>query len=567
MYERSAIVLERHIEKILNFDGKYNLRDNYENFKGLIDEIEKYQILANQESRVIKEFDNTVREIENIQKEQEKLYKLNLKLEEDRNKLFNDLDEEPQVLEGKFEKIETNLSKNNEQLKNLSSEFTKYLNDFNQRQKERSKCEKAKRLGEANYIEYVKKSIESFNSIDPEDVLKLKEFVTSKENTGEQEIIDAMTKNGRNEKIEFDHEVLQLAVSTRIDIAKREAECYVLGYDRMKKLLAEVDSDNIGIKKYEKVLRDLSTKLTFLNTEKEYLVGFLDYERMTAISGTKAHRKIMEQACKNFEADVKQINNLYYLILREIANKHTKKAYKELYNATYLQGIEAKEKNFEEEINNININMATVINPNYWRIEGICNIYEVFQNEVTQKFGVDLSEFEPEEKKFDIDDDLEINDDEEEEKETQNKHKQEDDDIEIDDEDEYDQLDEEDSQYFEQDDDDFDDDDFDAEENEEEDNKGNEDDKDEDDEEIEDDFDYDDFDYDDDDDEEDDFEEDDDDEDNEENEDEYEDEDNDDDDEEDNDDDEEVAKTAETKENANEKEPKSLLDRLFKSRK
>ena len=392
--------------------------------------------------------------------------------------------------------------------------------------------------------------------------------MTSKENTGEQEIIDAMTKNGRNEKIGFDHEVLQLAVSTRIDIAKREAECYVLGYDRMKKLLAEVDSDNIGIKKYEKVLRDLSTKLTFLNTEKEYLVGFLDYERMTAISGTKAHRKIMEQACKNFEADVKQINNLYYLILREIANKHTKKAYKELYNATYLQGIEAKEKNFEEEINNININMATVINPNYWRIEGICNIYEVFQNEVTQKFGVDLSEFEPEEKKFDIDDDLEIDDDEEEEK-AQNKHKKEDDDIEIDDEDEdeYDQLDEEDSQYFEQDDDDFDDDDFDAEENEEEDNKGNEDDKDEDDEEIEDDFDYDDFDYDDDDDEEDDFEEDDDDEDNEENEDEYEDEDNDDDDEEDNDDDEEVAKTAETKENANEKEPKSLLDRLFKSRK
>ena len=347
---------------------------------------------------------------------------------------------------------------------------------------------------------------------------------------------------------------MQLAVSTRIDIAKREAECYVLGYDRMKKLLAEVDSDNIGIKKYEKVLRDLSTKLTFLNTEKEYLVGFLDYERMTAISGTKAHRKIMEQACKNFEADVKQINNLYYLILREIANKHTKKAYKELYNATYLQGIEAKEKNFEEEINNININMATVINPNYWRIEGICNIYEVFQNEVTQKFGVDLSEFEAEKKKFDIDDDLEINDDEEEEKETQNKHKQEDDDIEIDDEDEYDQLDDEDSQYFEQDDDDFEDDDDDEVEDDD-----NEDDFDEDEYEDEED-DEDDGDDDFEDDEDDDYE-DDDDEDNEENEDEYEDEDNDDDDEEDNDDEDEVAKTAETKEDANEKEPKSLLDR------
>ena len=551
MYERSAIVLERHIERLLNFNGKYNLRDNYENFKGLIDEIEKYQILANQENRVIKEFDNTVREIENIQKEQEKLYRLNLKLEEDRNRLFNDLDEEPQVLESKFEKIETNLAKNNEQLQNLSSEFTKYLHDFNQRQKERSKCEKARRLGEANYIDYMKKSVESFNSIDPEDVLKLKEFVTSKENAGETEIIDAMTKNGRNEKIGFDHDVLQLAVSTRIDIAKREAECYVLAYDRMRKLLAEVDSDNIGIKKYEKVLRDLSAKLIFLSTEKEYLVGFLDYERMTAISGTKAHRKIMEQACRNFEADIKQINNLYCLILREIANKHTKKAYKELYNATYLQGIEAKEKNFEDEVNNININMATVINPNYWRIEGICNIYEVFQNEVTQKFGVDLSEFEPEEKKFDFNDDLESDDDEELQIEHDQDNDEDDNEIEIDD-DEHDEIDDEDSQYFEKededeyddepeeepksDDDDLDDekDDNDLEEEEKDDEEDLEDDKDDDFE-----YDFDDF------------------------------------DDEEQEDEEEATlvgakgKGLDTKVefDKNEKEPKGLLDRLFRSRK
>ena len=41
--------------------------------------------------------------------------------------------------------------------------------------------------------------------------------------------------------------------------------------------------------------------------------------------------------------------------------------------------------------------MGAVINSNYWRIEGIKNVYEVFQKEITDKFDKDLSEYKLEE--------------------------------------------------------------------------------------------------------------------------------------------------------------------------
>ena len=94
---------------------------------------------------------------------------------------------------------------------------------------------------------------------------------------------------------------------------------------------------------------------------------------MTAINGTKMHKNLMAEACENFELDITQINNLYQLVLREIAGKSTKKAYNELYNKEYLKNIEEKEKNFEKEINGLKIKAGTIINSNYWRIDGIKN--------------------------------------------------------------------------------------------------------------------------------------------------------------------------------------------------
>lgn len=397
MYERSAIVLERYMEKILEFNKTYNLKKNNENYNELINEIENYQIMTDKELKVIQEFDDTAKKIENLQQEQQRLYKANQKLEDDRAQLFNDLGEDAKTLENKLKKIEDSLEKNNDRLKEIREEFVQHLSDFSQKQKDRNKCEKAKRVGEAKHIEYIKRVNTEFAEIDVKDLVNLKDFINCEKEQVKQEALDIMTKNGKNERVAFNQEVLKKAINARIDIAEKEAECYVLVYDRMRKLLAETDSEAIKLNKYKKVLRDTSVKLAFLRAEKEYIVGFLDYERMTAISGTRAHKKMMVEACNNFELDMIQIKNLYELILREVANKATKKAYKELYNKTYLRNIEDKEKNFEEEVNNVNISMGTVINSNYWRIEGIKNIYNVFQEEVSEKFEKDLSEYRIEE--------------------------------------------------------------------------------------------------------------------------------------------------------------------------
>lgn len=104
------------------------------------------------------------------------------------------------------------------------------------------------------------------------------------------------------------------------------------------------------------------------------------------MNGKIIHESLMKEACQNFQVDIKQINNLYELVARETVGKATKKAYKELYNKTYLKDIQEKERDFEEEVTNIKINMGTVINSNYWRIEGIKNIYNTFQEEISEKF-------------------------------------------------------------------------------------------------------------------------------------------------------------------------------------
>lgn len=467
MYERSAIVLERYMEKVLKFDKTYNLKKNNENYSELIAEIENYQIMTNKETKVIQEFDDAVAKIEGLQQEQERLCKSNIKLENDRAQFFRDLGEDAEVLDNKFKRIEITLDKNNAQLKEIREEFVRQLSDFAQKQKDRNKCDKAKRIGEARHIEYIKRMHTEFEQIDIKDVVEMKDFITSEKEHIKQEILMIMSKNGKSERVPFDQDVLRKAISTRMDIAEKEADCYTSVYDKMKRLLAETDNETIRLNKYKKTLRDTSVKLAFLEAEKDYIVSFLDYERMTAINGAKAHKKMMVEACNNFERDMIQIRNLYELILKEVATRSTKKAYKELYNKTYLRNIEDKEKNFEQEVNNVNISMGTVINSNYWRIEGIKNIYEVFQKEVSEKFEKDLSEFrideeEPEletaqltiqekqenekkpakkkqQKVVEIEDDVDNYDQEEEEEEAYNYNQ---DDIE-DDYDEYDDYEEE----------------------------------------------------------------------------------------------------------------------------
>ena len=397
MYERSAIVLERYFDKIFGKNKENNLKTNYGNYTRIIEKLKEYQRIIEEEEKIIRKFDEVAVEMEKIQKEQSNIHESNLEMENERNRLFNDLGENPNTLDNKLQKIEERLEENNEKLKKLREDYVKAMVIFIERQKERNKYARIRRSTETthrNNMEYASKMFELINT---KEVQEMKNFISSDKDKYNKEVAQVMIRNGKNEKVPFTSQVIEKAVNTRMKIAVQEAKLYINIYDKTKKILSELNNENIKLNRPKKLLRDVSVKLAFLNAYKEYIIGFLDNERMTAINGKKTHEKLMEEACKNFDADILQIGNLYELILRETTGKSTKKAYNQLYNKNYLKEIEENEKDFEEEVTNIKINMGTVINSNYWRIEGIKNIYKVFQEEVSEKFNKDLSEYRIEE--------------------------------------------------------------------------------------------------------------------------------------------------------------------------
>ena len=393
MYERSAIVLENYFSKIFGLNKLKNLKTNYEEYAQMIEEIKEYQRVMQEEEKVMKKFEEAAAEIEEIQKKQSQLHEENINIENQRDQIFNDLSENPSILYQKLEKIENKVESNNEELKNIREKYIKALVIFTERQKERNKYARMHRTTETEYLNNVKIAIKDFDEIDNQNIQEIKKFVQDNKNSYIQEIIEIMLKNGKNERVQFDQTAITNAVNARMEIAQEEANLYLSIYERMKKLLVELSNGNIKLAKSEKLLRDASVKFAFLNAEKEYIVSFLDNERITAMNGKIIHQESMKEACKNFVADINQINNLYELVVRETVGKATKKAYKELYNKTYLKEIQEKERDFEEEVTNIKINIGTVINSNYWRIEGIKNIYNTFQDEIGEKFGKDLSDY------------------------------------------------------------------------------------------------------------------------------------------------------------------------------
>ena len=89
MYERSAIVLERYFENLLEYRREGNLRDNFYFYCELVEKLEKYQVNYQKEFIAIQDYNETLKKIKQIQLTQEKLYKRSAKLEYNRNLLFN----------------------------------------------------------------------------------------------------------------------------------------------------------------------------------------------------------------------------------------------------------------------------------------------------------------------------------------------------------------------------------------------------------------------------------------------------------------------------------------------
>lgn len=396
MYERNAIVLERYLEEKLEYKGKCNLKENYNNYRRLIEAYEKYKTATSNEDIALGEFEKVSNEIKKLQKSQERLYNKGAKLEYSRYIIFENIDEKPAEVERCLLQVEDEVDKNNEALKALGNEFLEKVNEYNNKKIILDRCQKESKETSNIYEENYKLLTEIYQNISAEQIKKSNEFINSDNKELIKDLINVLSENGKNERNPFDDDVISNAVNTSIDIWKKELDVYYTSYDKTKKLLEELANDDVKLDKHNKFLNDSKIKIDFLVAEKEYLVQFLDNERVTAIYDKKVHRKLMLEACKNLNLDLNQINNLYEIILKEIAGRSTKKIYKENYNKSYLIEIEQSAESAQREREKVKINAIAVMNLNYWRIEGIRRIYEVFDKDVQDLFGKDLSEFEPE---------------------------------------------------------------------------------------------------------------------------------------------------------------------------
>ena len=389
MYERNAIVIDRYFASIFGYDNKNNLKNNSNNYFELVSNLEKYQQASEIENNIMEEFEKIASKIKETQKLQDVLNKRNLKYSENRKNLFESLDEEPENLRKKFDKIEEEIDKNNQEIKSNSEKFIEEIREFNEKSETRSICGRDRRNVENEYQKNLNATIDNFSNINKEKLKEAKAFVKSDNKQEAKDIIkERILKNGSKEKVPFDENVINTAIDTSTYIEEKKAEILLSLYDKTMRLLVEIKNDNVKIEKHKKIVKDSKSKLEFLNVISEYIILFLDNERMNTMGGEEEHKRIMAEACSNLQSDLLEIQNMYSLLIKEITGKSSKKAYKELYNIQYLIDLQDEEKKFEKSISQLNM-IGTVIYPDYWRVEGMQKIYDTFKRIITEIYEKD----------------------------------------------------------------------------------------------------------------------------------------------------------------------------------
>ena len=392
MYERNAIVLERYFNQMFGYNLKNNIKANFIDYCEFIECLERYYQISEEEESIVNEYDLIASKITEVQQKQDSLNKKNDKLQKLRMEIFSNIDDNSESIQRKIFDINNSIQSINEEIKENAEKFVEYVSKFNEKTSIRTKCEKSMRTIEAEYNRRLNNMLDNYKDIDIVIEKKAKEFIETDTKEIEDELKDKIEKNGAKEKVPFSKEVIEKAISLCIQIQKNENRIFVNIYDKCNKLFNEIKNNTIKVEKHNKTIKDSKSELEFLNAMKEYLVQFLDNERLTAVNGEKDHNSLMKEACKNLDKDWTQINNLYTLLKKEITNKANKKSYTDLYNIDYLKELEKIAEEFDMQIKKLNL-PVTIINPNYWRIEGMKKIYDVFNNCVTDNYGRDIYEF------------------------------------------------------------------------------------------------------------------------------------------------------------------------------
>ena len=386
MYERNINVLEMFVEKKLGYVETNNIQNNYYDYKEFVKVLDDYINICKEESKAKQEYDFAVTNIQNIQNTKEKLYNQNVKFEYSRNIIFGEVNRKVEDIEKCLVKIESALDKNKDAFKTLRKNFIEGIINLNEKNRQLKKISKPKNKIEAEYKEAFSLLKENFHSINPDDIELTKKFIESP-SIFEEELIEKMMRNGKNEKVPFDKNAIISATKLGLDIAQKIAENYLFMYEQTGKILNELENDKLKIEARKKHITDTEVKLSFLNAEKEYLVQFLDNERVTAIQGPKEHDRLMKNCCNILKEDVYQIIILNDRIIKETETLATNRCYEELYNQSYLEKIQEKEKKFIEKTNNIDYANGTIISPNYWRIDSVKAIYDNFDKSVYETYG------------------------------------------------------------------------------------------------------------------------------------------------------------------------------------
>ena len=394
MYERNAIIIERFFNNMFGFDEKNNIKINFDNYSKLIQALEKYKNITEEEEEIIIDYDIIANKIRDIQKKQEALNKKNLQYQQERNDLFQNIDEDANNIQKKIDNINKNIQNIDEEIKEKAQEFINVVAEFNEKSIIRTNCGKKRRMIEKDYNDILNETLDNYKNIDINLEKRAKQFIELDTTEIESELKTIIQKNGENEKIPFNNEVIEQSILLSIDIQKKETDLLANIYDKTSKLFSEIKNNTIKIEKHKKIILDSKSKLDFIATIKEYMVQFLDNERLASVNIESDYNKLMEESCKNLKNDLRQINNLYSLLIKEISKKATKKTYNDLYNFDYLRNLKNKAEEFENQVKKIKIPVA-VINPNYWRVNGMKRIYDVFNKCVTENYNRDLKEFVP----------------------------------------------------------------------------------------------------------------------------------------------------------------------------
>lgn len=399
MYERNAIVLERYFNQMFGYNMKNNIKTNFFDYCELVECLEEYKNVLEEEERIIQDYDEIANNIREKQKIQENLNQKNNQLQEEISVIFQNIDDVKSTLKEKLENIFANIQITNDKTKENAEEFIDIITEFNEKSETRQNCSKDRRIKENQYNKILNQVLDDYKDIDLNIEKRAKSFLKEETNEMENDLKIKIRKNGESEKVPFNSKVIEKAIILSVDIQKREVEILTNAFDKTNRLFIEIKNNNTKPDKHKKVIKDSKCKLEFLQALKDYLIQFLDNERLTSVNGKKEHDKLMEEACNNLELDLVQINNLYTLLLKEISNKVTKKAYTELYNVGYLNELEKMAEEFDKEIKKLKLPVA-IINPNYWRIDGMKKIYNVFYKCITEYYGRDLLEFFPKEEEI-----------------------------------------------------------------------------------------------------------------------------------------------------------------------